>query len=214
MSFRMRMSIMRNAYALGFPIPGFTAVESDHQCLTFVSRVMFEHHNSASITEDDSSSDDEPVSGSPCIHAQFGGSKSKVIKCGIRLVYKQDIEDFQELPAAEGSTFHQNHNCSLPKRCTSWHRFFMPTKSEYHWNIRGNYSCLGYSESDEEPDLDRKRRRPEHSDRDKEPEYSDCNIRRNYSGSGLDAPNLGRPEHSDSDEEPNLAKKSRTGRVP
>ncbi|KAK2656991.1 hypothetical protein Ddye_010043 [Dipteronia dyeriana] len=176
MSFGMRMYMMRNTYAFGFDVPGFTAVESDHLCLTFVSRVMFKHHYSPRITEDDTSSDVVSaisgnsvfVIGSPCIHAQFVGSQSKVIKCGIRLVYKQDREDFQELPAAEGSTFHQNHNCSIPKRCDFWWRFLMPTKLEYH-----------------------------------------CNIRRNYSGLGLDAPNHARPEYSDSDEEPDLARKWR-----
>ncbi|KAK4857648.1 hypothetical protein QYF36_004033 [Acer negundo] len=79
------------------------AVESNHLWLTFVSRVMFTSRLSI---------DDVSVSGSTYISAWFG-YKSEVIKCGIRLVYKQDIEDFQELPAAESSTFHQNRNCSL-----------------------------------------------------------------------------------------------------
>ncbi|KAK0602127.1 hypothetical protein LWI29_030577 [Acer saccharum] len=81
--------------------------------------------------------------------------KCKVIKCGIRLVYKQDKNYFQESSAAEGSVFHQKDNCSTG--CPlSGSRLFMPTTLEEH-----------------------------------------CNIRRDYSGCGLDVPNLA----SDSDEE-------------
>ncbi|KAI9165271.1 hypothetical protein LWI28_010809 [Acer negundo] len=94
---------MGNNYSFVLDIPSFTAVESNHLWLTFVSRVMFTSRLSI---------DDVSVSGSTYISAWFG-YKSEVIKCGIRLVYKQDIEDFQELPAAESSTFHQNRNCSL-----------------------------------------------------------------------------------------------------
>ncbi|KAK2657666.1 hypothetical protein Ddye_010718 [Dipteronia dyeriana] len=172
------MSIMRNDYSACFDIPSSTAVESDHLYLTFVSRVKFEHDYSYKITEDGTSSeynfsDDVPISRSTCIHARFFGSNSKVIKCGIRLVYKQDIEDFQELPAADGSTFHQNHNCSLAEgRSRCWHRFFMPTKLEEQCNIRRNYSRGGLydpdasryeysdSDSDEEPDLTKENYQP------------------------------------------------------
>ncbi|KAK3172206.1 hypothetical protein Dsin_033135 [Dipteronia sinensis] len=166
------MSIMRNDYAFVFDTPGFTSVESNYLCLTFVSRVMFEHDYSYKITEEDTSSEykssDDVPCGSTCIHARFSWT-SKVIKCGIRLVYKQDIEDFQELMAAEGSTFHQNHNCSLAEgRSRCWCRFFMPTRLEYHCNTRINYSGSGlgvpnyarpeHSDGDEEPDLAKKRR--------------------------------------------------------
>ncbi|KAK3172202.1 hypothetical protein Dsin_033131 [Dipteronia sinensis] len=165
MTFGVEMSMMRNTYAFLFSIPSFIAVESDHLCLFFVSRVMFEHPDYVLPKSNNYVS----LIGSPCIHAEFFGSKSKVMKCGIRQVYKQDIEDFQEFSAAEGTTFHQNHSCSLPESSTTWSRFFMPTKLEYH-----------------------------------------CNIRRNYSGSGLDDPYRDRPEYSDSDEEPDLARKRRT----
>ncbi|KAI9157064.1 hypothetical protein LWI28_016364 [Acer negundo] len=133
MSFQM--SSMRNDYSFSYYIPAsFTTVKSDLLWLTYVSRLRFEHDYSYKVTPDDTTSDDDssdynfasetaPVSGSPCIHARFGGGAkysvpvsgstcihampkvimSRVIKCGIRLVYKQDLEDFQELPAAEGS---------------------------------------------------------------------------------------------------------------
>ncbi|KAK4835602.1 hypothetical protein QYF36_011888 [Acer negundo] len=131
MSFQM--SSMRNDYSFSYYIPAsFTTVKSDLLWLTYVSRLRFEHDYSYKVTPDDTTSDDDssdynfasetaPVSGSPCIHARFGGGAkysvpvsgstcihampkvimSRVIKCGIRLVYKQDLEDFQELPAAE-----------------------------------------------------------------------------------------------------------------
>ncbi|KAK0592430.1 hypothetical protein LWI29_018944 [Acer saccharum] len=69
-----------------------------------------------------------------CIHVEFdcklhkkstgegegdddNDKKFKVIKCGIRLVYKKDKNYFQESSAAEGSVFHQKDNCSTVCAC-------------------------------------------------------------------------------------------------
>ncbi|KAK4836593.1 hypothetical protein QYF36_025163 [Acer negundo] len=157
-------------------IPDFTIVKSDHLWLAYVSRLKFEHDYASKITPNDTISDVSPVSGSTSIHARFGipGVKfweSTVIKFGIRLVYKQDLEDFQELPAAECSTFHQNHNCSIPAesmvfrgrddRGTVWRDLFMPTKL-IHSNIRRDYCYESFST-----------RRPEHSDSDEEPDLAE-----------------------------------------
>ncbi|KAI9156102.1 hypothetical protein LWI28_000514 [Acer negundo] len=170
------MSLMRNYYSSGLKIPDFTIVKSDHLWLAYVSRLKFEHDYASKITPNDTISDVSPVSGSTSIHARFGipgvkFSKSTVIKFGIRLVYKQDLEDFQELPAAEGSTFHQNHNCSIPAesmvfrgrddRGTVWRDLFMPTKL-IHSNIRRDYCYESFST-----------RRPEHSDSDEEPDLAE-----------------------------------------
>ncbi|TXG49516.1 hypothetical protein EZV62_025391 [Acer yangbiense] len=175
-SMLFEMSLTRNYYSSGLKIPDFTVVKSDHLWLAYVSRLKFEHDYSHKITPDDTTGDVSPVSGSTSIHARFGipgvkFSKSTVIKFGIRLVYKKDLEDFQELPAAEGSTFHQNHNCSIPAesmvfrgrddRGTVWRDLFMPTKL-IHSNIRRDYCYESFST-----------RRPEHSDSDEEPDLAE-----------------------------------------
>ncbi|KAL5778621.1 hypothetical protein ACOSQ2_009358 [Xanthoceras sorbifolium] len=130
-------SIMRNNYSFCFENPGFTTLESEHLWLAYVSRVNFEYDYSDPISYGDSINC-VPINGSTCIHAWFGidgveNSNWKVIKCGIRLVYKQDIEflpKHQLLPRiAEGSICHQNINCSLAEdRSSCSRRFFMPTK--------------------------------------------------------------------------------------
>ncbi|KAH7568388.1 hypothetical protein JRO89_XS07G0285400 [Xanthoceras sorbifolium] len=89
-------SIMRNNYSFCFENPGFTTLESEHLWLAYVSRVNFEYDYSDPISYGDSINC-VPINGSTCIHAWFGidgveNSNWKVIKCGIRLVYKQDIE--------------------------------------------------------------------------------------------------------------------------
>ncbi|KAK0592621.1 hypothetical protein LWI29_022428 [Acer saccharum] len=175
-SMLFEMSFTRNYYSSGLKIPDFAVVKSDHLWLAYVSRLKFEHDYSHKITPDDTTGDVSPVSGSTSIHARFGipgvkFSKSTVIKFGIRLVYRQDLEDFQELPAAEGSTFHQNHNCSIPAesmvfrgrddRGTVWRDLFMPTKL-IHSNIRRDYCYESFST-----------RRPEHSDSDEEPDLAE-----------------------------------------
>ncbi|KAK0593086.1 hypothetical protein LWI29_030524 [Acer saccharum] len=175
-SMLFEMSFTRNYYSSGLKIPDFTVVKSDHLWLAYVSRLKFEHDYSHKITPDDTTGDVSPVSGSTSIHARFGipgvkFSKSTVIKFGIRLVYRQDLEDFQELLAAEGSTFHQNHNCSIPAesmvfrgrddRGTVWRDLFMPTKL-IHSNIRRDYCYESFST-----------RRPEHSDSDEEPDLAE-----------------------------------------
>ncbi|TXG66084.1 hypothetical protein EZV62_007359 [Acer yangbiense] len=158
-----KMFIMRNEYCFCFEMPSFTNFESDHLWLAYVSRVEFEHDYSPPLSsyldhlqksELDPSyippqiepygSDHEWVGDSTCIHAMFQtfkaeNSDSKVIKCGIRPVYKQDIQYFQESPPAEGSIFHQNHNCSTGFGCRCG-RLYMPTKLEHHCKIRRNYS--------------------------------------------------------------------------
>ncbi|TXG49520.1 hypothetical protein EZV62_025395 [Acer yangbiense] len=146
------MSLMRNVHHFNFVIrEGFTTVKSDLLWLIYVSRLRFENDYSYDTTSDEDSSDYNfaseiaPVSRSTCIHARFD-PKSKVIKCGIRPVYKQDLEDFQELPATEGSTFHQNHSCSIPAQVKSgrdpwisypwyscrWLSFTLPNISRYY----------------------------------------------------------------------------------
>ncbi|KAI9156378.1 hypothetical protein LWI28_005312 [Acer negundo] len=231
---RCTMSIMRNRYDFYFKIPSFTAVDSHHLWLAYISRVKFEYHTSSPPDDKPYGSDHVLVGGSTCIHAVFqieykkstgdgddghdvnnGDSdsdgdvdngdgfgiayikstgdddvdngdgfgfayikstgdgdddnddgrdgddkKCKVIKCGIRLVYKQDTNYFQESSAAEGSIWiHQKDNCSTGCHL-SGRNMSMPTKLEFH-----------------------------------------CNIRRDYSGWGLDVPYVARKDYTDSDEE-------------
>ncbi|KAI9156472.1 hypothetical protein LWI28_007287 [Acer negundo] len=149
------MSLISNEYEFSFQIPhGFRTVKSDLLWLTYVSRLRFEHDYSfkPKVTYYDTSSDIAPVSGSTCIHATFR-SKSKVIKCGIRLVYKQDLEDFQELPTAEGSTIHQNHKCSLLRKRFNFLRPASKLQS-YRW-ITNHLQELGGDYLDRLPELGR-----------------------------------------------------------
>ncbi|KAL5845687.1 hypothetical protein ACOSQ3_009211 [Xanthoceras sorbifolium] len=143
------LSIMRNDYSFSFEIPSFTNVESKHLWLVYVSRAKFEHEYSYRIKKEDGINYESPsfdykrdccvpISSSTCIHttitiAIIDNSNSKVIKCGIHPVYKQDMElppKHQLLPRiAEGSICHQNINCSLAEgssRCSF--NFIMPTK--------------------------------------------------------------------------------------
>ncbi|KAH7568378.1 hypothetical protein JRO89_XS07G0284300 [Xanthoceras sorbifolium] len=91
------MSIVSKDYTFRFCIPYFTSVESQHLWLAYASREKFEHERS------------DQLSNSTCIHARFGINtwvrnwNSKVIKCGIRPVYKKDTECFQESPPAEAA---------------------------------------------------------------------------------------------------------------
>ncbi|KAL5778632.1 hypothetical protein ACOSQ2_009369 [Xanthoceras sorbifolium] len=162
-----KMCIMRNKHPFHFYIPCFTTVESEHLWLVYASCEKFEHERSYQISRyldylqkvkldpsyelPDINCRDlyVSVSNSTCIHAEFGvstqakNSNSKVIKCGIRPVYKKDIECFEESPPAESSKLHQSHNCSTGyhSSSTGWH---MPTKLEYHCNIRRDYSGVGH----------------------------------------------------------------------
>ncbi|KAK0592012.1 hypothetical protein LWI29_011871 [Acer saccharum] len=176
-----RMSLISNDYEFGFIIPeGFRSVKSDILWLTYVSRLRFEHDYSIKLPCDDTSSDDDSsdyiaseiapgittVSGSTCIHAKLKRRsntvypKSNVIKCGIRLVYKQDLEDFQELPTAKGSTFHQNHKCvgqigrPIPSKLTCGRSFTNPLqesdRDQFYHLIE-----LGKVHVDHLPELDR-----------------------------------------------------------
>ncbi|TXG49765.1 hypothetical protein EZV62_025640 [Acer yangbiense] len=88
------VSIMGNRFEFYFKIPSFTAVESHHLWLAYISRVTFDFGESSAAE----GSDDK---------------KCKVIKCGIRL-NKQDKNYFQESSAAEGSVFHQKENYGRP----------------------------------------------------------------------------------------------------
>ncbi|KAK0591781.1 hypothetical protein LWI29_007902 [Acer saccharum] len=147
------MSIMRRGYSSHFNIPDCRTVNSDFLWLIYVSRLMFEHEYSYEITPDGKADYNfaTPVSCSTCIHAWFQGvtrySNPMVKECGIRLVYKQGLEDFQELPAAEGSTFHQNQNWYKPipipgenwrcgKKCSR------PSLAEKIWHCGENSRCL------------------------------------------------------------------------
>ncbi|KAK2637354.1 hypothetical protein Ddye_032146 [Dipteronia dyeriana] len=140
------MDIIGNGYIFYFPLHSFTTFESDHLWLPYMSREQFEHHRS--LTWESShlhsweyeydSTDYVLVSTSTCIHARFevtGGIplNSKAIKStGIGLVYKRDVECFEDdLPATDASILHQHHNCSTFAGNTM--RFFMP----------GNFEC-GY----------------------------------------------------------------------
>ncbi|KAI9156127.1 hypothetical protein LWI28_000988 [Acer negundo] len=112
----------------------FTTSESDYLWLAYVSREQFEHDRSLTFEVANlsdgyywnnkfDSTDSVLLSTSTCIHARFevtsstwGYRTSKVIKSGIRLVYKGDIEcsDSEDdiLPATDASILHQHHNCS------------------------------------------------------------------------------------------------------
>ncbi|KAL5843244.1 hypothetical protein ACOSQ4_009202 [Xanthoceras sorbifolium] len=182
-SVRCTMSIMKNDYSFYFFIPHFTTFESELLWLAYASREKFEldlDYSSETSYElirylDYLQTGEQyvSVSNSTCIHAEFGicthveNLNSKVIKCGIRPVYKKDIECFQESPPAEGSILHQNHICYTGYPCSikSWR---MPTKLEYYCNIRRDYGGIGldtnfvrpeYSDSDEEEQLSTERRR-------------------------------------------------------
>ncbi|KAL5843250.1 hypothetical protein ACOSQ4_009208 [Xanthoceras sorbifolium] len=103
------MTIM-NKYYSSFPfIPTITAGKSEHLCLLYESLEIILWQG-RKYYEDCVS-----ASNSTCIHARFrirAKGKMKVIKCGVRPVYKKDVECFQESPPAEGSILHQSHNCS------------------------------------------------------------------------------------------------------
>ncbi|KAH7568383.1 hypothetical protein JRO89_XS07G0284800 [Xanthoceras sorbifolium] len=190
-SVRCTMSIMKNDYSFYFFIPHFTTFESELLWLAYASREKFEldldyssetsceliryldYLQTGELDPSDEKEEYVSVSNSTCIHAEFGicthveNLNSKVIKCGIRPVYKKDTECFQESPPAEGSILHQSHICYTGYPCSieSWR---MPTKLEYYCNIRRDYGGIGldtnfvrpeYSDSDEEEQLSTERRR-------------------------------------------------------
>ncbi|KAL5778622.1 hypothetical protein ACOSQ2_009359 [Xanthoceras sorbifolium] len=82
-----------------FHIPTIETARSDHLWLGYLSRKLLE---------------ELPVD--RCLHADFGIFKGSdrlayypVKKCGLRLVYKQDLEYVERLPVGGGSMFEQNH---------------------------------------------------------------------------------------------------------
>ncbi|KAK0591821.1 hypothetical protein LWI29_008804 [Acer saccharum] len=138
------INIIGNSYLFSFAPHSFTTFESDHLWLAYLPREKFEHERSLTLEsshvrrweyEEYDSTNSVLVSTSTCIHAWFevttgqgGYLNSKASKCGIRLVYKQDIECSEDLPATEGAILHQHNNCS-----TFYHRevrLYMPDKLE------------------------------------------------------------------------------------
>ncbi|KAK3231744.1 hypothetical protein Dsin_003625 [Dipteronia sinensis] len=128
-SAKCRMDIIGNSYI--FKLPHSNFIESDYVWLAYLSREQFENDRSLTLEAANLHSDWAPrehkddsnnfvsVSTSTCIHARFeilnGYRTSKVIKSGIRLVYKRDIECSEDgvVPATDdGSILHQHHNCS------------------------------------------------------------------------------------------------------
>ncbi|KAK0591978.1 hypothetical protein LWI29_011217 [Acer saccharum] len=116
------MDILGISYEFTFATYRSTTFESDHLWLAYESRELFERapllsHLVPWECEYDSTNS-VLVSTSTCIHARYevmeGGRNSDVIKCGIRLVYKGDIECSEDdiLPATDASILYQHHNCS------------------------------------------------------------------------------------------------------
>ncbi|KAK0593682.1 hypothetical protein LWI29_020236 [Acer saccharum] len=122
------MNIIGNHYIILFPLHSFTTFESDHLWLAYLPHEQFEHDRS--LTSESrwkydgcgyDSINSVLVSTSTRIHACFevsrypdgGALNSKVIKSGIRLVYKRDIECSEDgLPATDAFILHQHQNCS------------------------------------------------------------------------------------------------------
>ncbi|KAK0593675.1 hypothetical protein LWI29_007608 [Acer saccharum] len=116
------MDILGISYEFTFATYRSTTFESDHLWLAYESRELFERapllsHLVPWECEYDSTNS-VLVSTSTCIHARYevmeGGRNSDVIKSGIRLVYKGDIECSEDdiLPATDASILYQHHNCS------------------------------------------------------------------------------------------------------
>ncbi|KAK4835572.1 hypothetical protein QYF36_011481 [Acer negundo] len=100
------MSIIGNGYQISSGPRRYPTLESGHLWLTYMPRVEFEHDRSLTLESSHlryseyeyDSTNSVLVSTGTCIHARFDvvgtsgvPSNSKVIKSGIRLVYKGDI---------------------------------------------------------------------------------------------------------------------------
>ncbi|KAH7568385.1 hypothetical protein JRO89_XS07G0285100 [Xanthoceras sorbifolium] len=136
--FEVRCSFTMKArtYVFGFAIASFTVMESDHLWLGYVSlEEINKRHSDQS----------ENLSIASCIHAEFlfmgreytYWNGNTVKRCGIRLLYKQDLENFDEgLQAMEDSIFEQKHDVCNASSISQLH---METPSVLEGNIK---NCL------------------------------------------------------------------------
>ncbi|KAL5776120.1 hypothetical protein ACOSP7_009046 [Xanthoceras sorbifolium] len=113
---RCSITIKARSYIFGFAISSFTAIQSDHLWLGYlpleeIKKKDPDHTENLSIAS--------------CIHSTFlfigrgynYGDGNMVKRCGIRLVYNQDLEHFDGLQSTmEGSVFEQNHDVCIPTR--------------------------------------------------------------------------------------------------
>ncbi|KAK0602174.1 hypothetical protein LWI29_031049 [Acer saccharum] len=109
--FEVRCSITVKArnYIFGFAIASFTPMQSDHLWLGYLSLEEINKKHSDQR---------ENLSIASCIHADFlfvgreynYWDGNTVKRCGIRLVYKGDLEYFEGVEAMEDSILEQNHD--------------------------------------------------------------------------------------------------------
>ncbi|KAH7568387.1 hypothetical protein JRO89_XS07G0285300 [Xanthoceras sorbifolium] len=113
---RCSITIKARSYIFGFAISSFTAMQSDHLWLGYlpleeIKKKDPDHTENLSIAS--------------CIHSTFlfigrgynYGDGNMVKRCGIRLVYNQDLEHFDGLQSTmEDSVFEQNHDVCIPAR--------------------------------------------------------------------------------------------------
>ncbi|KAH7568380.1 hypothetical protein JRO89_XS07G0284500 [Xanthoceras sorbifolium] len=126
-------------YVFGFAIASFTVMESDHLWLGYVSlEEINKRHSDQS----------ENLSIASCIHAEFlfigreytYWNGNTVKRCGIRLLYKQDLENFDEgLQAMEDSIFEQKHDVCNASSISQLH---METPSVLEGNIKNWYNRM------------------------------------------------------------------------
>ncbi|KAL5776122.1 hypothetical protein ACOSP7_009048 [Xanthoceras sorbifolium] len=139
--FEVRCSFTMKArtYVFGFAIASFTVMESDHLWLGYVSlEEINKRHSDQS----------ENLSIASCIHAEFlfigreytYWNGNTVKRCGIRLLYKQDLENFDEgLQAMEDSIFEQKHDVCNASSISQLH---METPSVLEGNIKNWYNRM------------------------------------------------------------------------
>ncbi|KAL5778625.1 hypothetical protein ACOSQ2_009362 [Xanthoceras sorbifolium] len=145
------MTINTCLFKFSFAIPCFTTVESDHLWLAYLSRWMFE------------SGSRDQISTSKHVRAHFriiGRDKkecsSSVKSCGIRLVYKRNVEyHFEESSGSDSATTiaddQQNHDSCCDLEWMSFTEIHMPDIL-LRSSIRKPYSRMQQIFDDEQED--------------------------------------------------------------
>ncbi|TXG66629.1 hypothetical protein EZV62_007904 [Acer yangbiense] len=106
---RCSITVKARSYIFGFAIASFTPMQSDHLWLGYLSLEEINKKHSDQR---------ENLSIASCIHADFifvgreynYWDGNTVKRCGIRLVYKGDLEYFEGVEAMEDSILEQNHD--------------------------------------------------------------------------------------------------------